>query len=56
MDKIGRYGKNKAQRFYRCCSDYALRIEDLWTRENPESPEFTMVGLLARIQERQGLY
>ena len=48
MDKIDRDGENKAQRLYRCCSSYALyklivdnRLEDLWKRENPDSPEFT---------------
>ena len=48
MDKIDRDGENKTQRLYRCCSSYALSIlivdnglEDLWRRENPDSPEFT---------------
>ena len=48
MDKVDRDGENKAQRLYRCCSSYALyklivdnRLEDLWKRENPDSPEFT---------------
>ena len=47
MDKIDRDGENKTQRLYRCCSNYALSklivdngIEDLWRRENPNSPEF----------------
>ena len=41
MDKIDRLGENKTQRFYRCCSNYALSklimdngLEDLWRREN----------------------
>ena len=48
MDKIERDGENKTQRLYRCCSNYALSklivdngLEDLWRRENPDSPEFT---------------
>ena len=48
MDKIDRVGENKIKRLYRCCSSYALsklivdnRLEDLWRRENPDSPEFT---------------
>ena len=48
MDKIDRDGENKTQRLYRCCSNYALlklivenEFEDLWRRENPDSPEFT---------------
>ena len=46
MDKIDRDGKNKTQRLYRCCSNYALSklivdngLEDVWRRENPDSPE-----------------
>ena len=48
MNKMDRYGGNKAQRFYRCCSNYALSklivdngLEELWRKENPDSPEFT---------------
>ena len=48
MDKIDRVGGNKTKRLYRCCSSYALsklivdnRLEGLWRRESPESPEFT---------------
>ena len=48
MDKIDKNGENKTQKLYRCCSSYVLRklivdngIEDLWRRENPDSPEFT---------------
>ena len=47
MDKIDRDGENKTQRLYRCCSNYALSklivdngLEDLWRRENSDSPEF----------------
>ena len=48
MDKMDRNGENKIQRLYWCCSSYALLklivdngLEDLWRRENPDSPEFT---------------
>ena len=47
MDKSDRVGKNKAQRLYRCCSNYALSKlivnngpEDLLRKENSDSPEF----------------
>ena len=43
MDKVDRYGGNKTQRLYRCCSNYALIVdnglEDLWRRQNPDSSE-----------------
>ena len=63
-DKIGRDGKNKTQRFYRCCSNYALSkrimdngLDDLWIRENPDSPEFICYDRsFAKDQYRQGLY
>ena len=48
MDKMDRDGENKTRRLYRCCSNYALSklivyngLEDLWRRENTDSPEFT---------------
>ena len=48
MDKMDRDGENKTQRLYKCCSNYSLsklivynELEDLWRRENPDSPEFT---------------
>ena len=48
MDEIDRDDENKTQRLYRWCSNYALwklivdnGLEDLWRRENPDSPEFT---------------
>ena len=47
MDKIDRDSENKTK-IYRCFSNYALSklivdngLEDLWRRENPDSPEFT---------------
>ena len=47
MDKIDRDGENKPQRLYRWRSNYALwkliqdnGLEDLWRKENPDSPEF----------------
>ena len=48
MDKVDWDGENKTQRLYRCCYNYALSkpivdngLEDLWRRENPDSPQFT---------------
>ena len=48
MDNIDRDGKNKTQRLYRCCSNYALSklimdngLVDLWRRENPDLSGFT---------------
>ena len=47
MGKMSRDGENKTQRLYWCCSSYALsklimdnELENLWRRENPDSPEF----------------
>ena len=28
MDKMDRYGENKTQRLYRCCSNYALIVDN----------------------------
>ena len=64
MHKIDRYGESKKQRLYRCSSNYALSklivdngLEDLWRRENPDSPEFTCYNRsFAKDQYRQGLY
>ena len=48
MDKMNRDGKNKTRRLYTYCSNYPLSklivyngLEDLWRRENADSPEFT---------------
>ena len=48
MDKMDWNSENKTQRLHWCCSSYALSklivdngLEDLWRRENPDSPEFT---------------
>ena len=47
MDKMDRDGENKTQRLYCCYSSYDLSklivdngLEDLWRREDPDSPEF----------------
>ena len=64
MDKIDRDGENKTQILHRCCSKYTLSkprvdngLEDLWRRENPDSPSLpATIGLLPRNQDRQGLY
>ena len=57
MDKIDRDGENKTQRLYRCCSNYALSklivdngLEDLWRRENSDSPSSSAtIGPLPKI-------
>ena len=48
VGNMDRNGENKTQTLYRCCSNYALSklivnngLEDLWRRENLDSPEFT---------------
>ena len=48
IDKIGRDSENKIKRIYRCSSNCALwklivdnGLEDLWRREDQDSPEFT---------------
>ena len=48
MDKMDRDCGNETQRLYRSCFNNALSklivdnwLEDLWRRENPDSPEFT---------------
>ena len=49
VDKMNKYGENKTKRLY-WCSSYALSklklivdngFEDLWRRENPDSPGIT---------------
>ena len=47
IDKIDRDCENKTHRFYKCCFNYVLSrlivdngVEDLWRRENLDSPEF----------------
>ena len=45
MDKMGRYGRNKIQRLYRYCSNYALLeltvddgLEGLWRKGRTQIP------------------
>ena len=52
-DEMDRGGENKTQRRYKCCSNYALSklivdnwLENLWRRENLNSPEFTCYNRL----------
>ena len=61
MNKMDRHGGNKTQRLYRCCSYYALNVDnglriygEARTQILLSSP--AMIGPLARIQDRQGLY
>ena len=58
--KMNRYGGNKTQILYRCCSYYSLNVdnglriyEEGRTQISLSSP--TMIGPLVRIQDRQGL-
>ena len=61
MDKMDRYGGNKTQRLYRCCSNYVpivntgLRIYGERKTQNPLS-FLGMTSLLSRTQDIQGLY
>ena len=61
MDKMDRYGGNKTQRLYRCCSNYALIVDnglricgERRTKIPMSSP--AIIGPLTRIQDRQRLY
>ena len=61
MDKMNRYGGNKTQRLYRCCSNYALIVDNgmrIYGEERTQIPlsSPTMISPLARVQDRQGLY
>ena len=61
MNKMDRYGGNKTQRFYRSCSYYALTMDNglrIYGEGRIEIPLSSpvMIGRLARIQDRQGLY
>ena len=60
MDEIDWYGRNKAQRLYKCCSNYAFIVDNglkIYVGERTQIPlsSPTMIGPLARIQDRQGL-
>ena len=61
MDKMDKYGGDKTQRFYRCCSSYTLIVEKGLKiygegRTQILLSSAAMIGPLARIQDRQGLY
>ena len=61
MDKKDRYGGNKRKRFYRCCSNYALIVDNslrIYGEDRTKIPLSSpaMIGPLARIQDRQGLH
>ena len=60
MDKMDKYGGNKTQRLYRCCSKYALIVNNglrIYGEERTQIPLSSpaIIGPLARIQDRQGL-
>ena len=61
IDKMDMHGGNKTQRLYRCCSNYALIVDnglkvygEGGTQIPVSSPD--MIGPLARIQDRHDLY
>ena len=64
MEKMDRNGGNKTHCLHRYCSNYFLSklildnwLEDLSRKENQIPLNLpTTVGLLAKIQDRQGLY
>ena len=61
MDKMDRYGGNKTQRLYRCCSNYALIVDNglkIYGEGRTQIPlsSLAMMGPLPRIQDRQSLY
>ena len=61
IDKMDRHGGNKTQGLYRCCSNYALIVDyglRIYGERRTQIPLSSpaMIGLLAKIQDRQGLY
>ena len=60
-DKMGRHSENKTERLYRCCYNYSLIVDDglrIYREGRTQIPLSSpaMIGPLARIQDRQGLY
>ena len=56
MDKMDTYGRNKTQRLYRCCSYYALNVNNglrIYGEERTQIPLSSpaMIGPLARTQD-----
>ena len=61
MNKMDRYDGNKIQRLYRCCFNYALIVDNslrIYGKGRTQIPlgSLAMIGPLAKIQNRQGLY
>ena len=61
MDKMDKYGGNKTQILYRCCSKYSLIVNNglrIYGEGRTQIPLSSpaIIGPLARIQDRQGLY
>ena len=61
MDKMDRYGGNKTQSLYIVCPYYAVNVDNglrIYGHGRTQIPlsSPTMIGSLARIQDRQGLY
>ena len=61
MNKRDRHGGNKTQTLYRCCSNYALIVDNglrVYGEGRTQIPLSSpaIIGPLARIQDRQGFY
>ena len=61
MDKMDKYGGNKTQRLYRCCSNYAPIVDNgmrMFGEGRTQIPLSSpaIIGPLVRIQDIQGLY
>ena len=61
MEKMDRYGGYKTERLYRCCSNYALIMDNGLRiygegRNKISVTSPAMIGPLERVQDKQGLY
>ena len=61
IDKTNRYSGNKTQKLYRCCSNYALIVDNrlkIYEEGRTQIPlsSATRIVPLERIQNRQTLY
>ena len=61
MDRMDRHGGNKTWRLYKCYSNYVLIVDNglrVYGEGRTQIPpsSHTLIGPLARNQDRQGLY
>ena len=61
MDKMNRYGGNKTQRLHRCCSNYALIVDNglgIYGEGRTQIPLSlpAILGSLEKVQGRQSLF